>query len=396
MRKQPTTALPLTLLHAARGLGGLLDRDAVARFERAFAGYIGCSHAIAVGSGTTALYLCLAALSRMKSGRDEVMLPAYSVPTLIHAVRLAGLRPVYCDVAPETFNMDPASMYSAVTKRTLAIVPFHMFGFPCTLDRALKLGRERGIFIIEDACQALGATLAGKRVGSIGDAGFFSLCKGKIISTFRGGVVTTNDQCVAENIRELSLLLPPADARFRFFQPFIMAAFSLSMRPWFYGAFYPLIARFKSTTLHESFHPARFTRYSAASACEQLRLLDRWIETRRRNGLTVMEGLTGDDGLALPRIIGGAEPSFNHIPIVFRDRSRMEETEKRLREAGIDTARMYERPVHRCYPELGYPLDPESFPGAAYIAPRLLTLPAHPYLTDRDVARMVETVLSTK
>ena len=395
MRKQPTTAVPLTLLHVARGLGGLFDPDAVARFERAFADYIGCAHAIAVGSGTAAFHLCLAALARMKPGRDEVMLPAYSVPTLIHAVRLAGLRPVYCDVEPDTFNMDPESMSSVVTGRTLAVVPFHMFGFPCALDRAIELGRKRGIFVIEDACQAPGAKLAGKKVGSIGDAGFFSLCKGKIISTFRGGLVTTDNPRIAEDVRELSRLLPPADARFRALQPFIMAAFSLSMRPLVYGALYPLIARFKSTTLHESFHPSLLTRYAAAAAVGQLHRLDRWIEARRRNGHAVMDGLAGDDGLVLPRIIEGAEPSFNHIPVVFRDRSRMEEAQKRLWEAGIDTARMYERPVHRCYPELGYPLDPEPFPGAAYIAPRLLTLPAHPYLSENDVVRMVETVRNT-
>lgn len=396
MSRQPTTAVPLTLLHVAQGLGGFLDTGAVARFERAFAAYTGCSHAIATGSGTTAFYLCLAALARMKPGRDEVILPAYSVPTVIHAVRLAGLRPVYCDVERETFNMDPASMSSVVTERTLAIVPFHMFGFPCALDRAMELGRERDIFVIEDACQALGARFGGKMAGSIGDVGFFSLCKGKILSTFRGGVVTTDDPRIQEDIRELSRLLPPPDVRFRLFQPIIMAVFSFSMRPWFYGAFYPLIARFKSTTLHESFHPSRLTRYGAAAAGAQLFSLDQWVEKRRRLGKAMLEGLAGDDGLILPRIIRGAEPSFNHMPIVFRDLGRMEEVRKRLWKAGIDTARMYECPVHHIYRELGYPLDPDPFPGAAYIAPRLVTIPSHPYLADGDAARIVETVLSTR
>jgi len=376
MRKQPTTALPLTLRHVVRGLPGVFDPKAAESFERAF-------------------YLILAACARLLPGRDEVILPDYSVPTVIHAVRLAGLKPVYCDIRRGTLNMDPESMEKVAGDRTLAVVPFHMFGFPCAMDRALDLGRATGAFVIEDACQAIGASLSGRRLGSIGDAGFFSLCKGKIISTFRGGVVTTNDPRIAEAVREISKSLPPVERWFRLAQPLVMAALSLSMRPWFYGALYPLVARFKSTTLHESFHPSGFTRYGAAEAAVLLGEIDRWIDDRRRNGGALAEGLAGDDGLIVPEVIPGAKPSYNHLPIVFTDRERMIETERRLWERGIDTARMYERPVHHIYSELGYPLEPDPFPEATFVAPRLLTLPSHPYLRPKDIRAMIETVRST-
>ncbi len=395
MRKQPTTALPLTLGQVARGLRGMADDHIPSRFEQRFAQHVGAGAGVAAGSGTAAFYLLLSAMKRLRPGRDEVVLPAYSVPTLIHAVRKAGIRPVYCDVETDTFNMDPVSMEAAVTGRTLAIVPFHNFGFPGTMDRALEIGREREIFIIEDSCQALGAKLHGKRVGTFGDAGFFSLCKGKIISTFRGGIAVTSDERIAAELRNCERELPPQGAGFRYLQPPLMAALSLAMRPWFYGTFFPLVSRFKSTTVHESFHPARFTAYGAGLGTVLLGELDRWIDTRREVGNALMQGLRDDDGLILPRIIEGAEPSFNHVPLVFRDIRRLEETQRRLWKRGIDTARMYERPVHRIYPELGYPESPEPFPGAAYIAPRLLTLPSHPYLGLTDVRTMIETVRET-
>lgn len=396
MNKQPTTAVPLTIGHVARGLPGLFDPRAREKFERAFADSVGCAHAVAAGSGTTAFYLLLAAYARMKPGLDEVVIPAYSVPTLIHAVRLAGLKPVYCDVEPGTLNMDPASMEAVMTGRTLALVPFHMFGFPCTMDRALALGREKGVFVIEDACQALGAELGGRKVGSIADSGFFSLCKGKIISVFKGGVVTTNDPATAEAVREIDRGLPRQSLGFRCMQPPLLAAFSLSMRPWFYGTFFPLVARFKSTTLHESFHPARFTRYGAAVSKDLLDSLDRWVAARRTVGHAVLDGLSGDDGIMLPRIIEGASPSFNHVPVVFKEEERLREAQRLLWDHGIDTARMYERPVHHIYRELGYTLDPEPFPGAAFVAPRLVTLPSHPYLGHGDVKIMIDAVRASR
>ena len=395
MRKQPTTALPLTLGQVARGLWGAFDNRSIERFERRFAQYIGTGHAVAAGSGTAAFYLLLTAMARLRPGRDEVILPAYSVPTLIHAVRLAGIRPVYCDVETDTFNMDPVSMEAMVTGRTLAIVPFHNFGFPGTLDRAMEIGRERGIYVIEDACQALGAKLRGKRAGTLGNAGFFSLCKGKIISTFRGGIAVTGDERLAGELRVLEPELPPQGAVFRYIQPPLMAALSLAMRPWFYGTFFPLVSRFKSTTVHESFQPARFTSYGAELGTVLLGELDRWTTARQGIGHALMNGLRGEEGIILPRIIEGAEPSFNHVPVVFHDIRRLEETQRRLWTRGIDTARMYERPVHRIYPDLGYPESPEPFPGATYIAPRLLTLPSHPYLTPSDVDIIIETVRGT-
>jgi len=387
--------VPLTLLHVLRGLGGINPRREIAAFEDAFAAFNGSAHAITVGNGTTALYVTLLAMKEMMPGRDEVVLPAYTVPTLTLAFNEAGLKTVLCDVDRATFNMEPGSMAGVVTDRTLAVIPVHMFGFPCTLDKTLEIGRERGVFVLEDACQAPGAKLGGRCVGSIGDAGIFSLCKGKNISTFHGGIVTTDNDVMAEKIRSIVATLPPRGLVYRTAVPAVLAAFSLAMRPWFYGSFYPFIARFKSTEVHEAFHPSVYNGFMAGVGNALVPNLAAWNSERAENGRAIINGLEGADGLLLPRIINTAEPVFNHVPIVFDDTERVDTVQRLLFERGIDTGRMYEHPIHHIYDWLEYDREIEPFPDAAYIAPRLLTLPSHPYLTGRDIDIMIETVHST-
>jgi len=395
MSKQPSTAVPLKLRHVLSGMKGLSGEGKIRKFEAAFAEFNGSRHAVTAGNGTTAMYISLLAMKELKPDRNEVILPAYTVPAITHAFNRAGLKTVLCDIDRETFNMDPESMASVVTDRTLAVIPVHMFGFPCNLDKALQVGKERGAFVIEDACQAPGARLNGKRVGTFGDSGFFSLCKGKNVSTFHGGILVTDSDDLAGRARKIVKTLPPRSFTYRMSIPAVLAAFSFAVRPWFYGIFYPMIARFKDTTVHETFHPTVYNGFMAGVGNALLPRLEEWNAVRARNGLALMEGLEGDDGLIMPRIIEGAEPVFNHLPLVFHDIGRMEKAQEQLFERGIDTGRMYERPINHIFDWLEYERDPEPFPDAAYIAPRLLTLPTHPYITERDNRIMIETVKNT-
>ncbi len=382
MRKQPSTAVPLKIPHVLAGVPGVLG-DGIGAFERSFAAMNGSTHAVAVGNGTTALYVALLAMKERAPDRDEVVLPAYTVPTLTLAFNRAGLKTVLCDVDRETFNMDPRSMAEVVTGRTLAVIPVHMFGFPCTMRETIALAEERGFFVLEDACQAPGARLDGKRVGSIGDAGIFSFCKGKNISTFHGGMVTTDDDGLAESIRGHVASLPPRSFTYRAGTPVLLGAFSFAMRPWFYGAFYSAIANFKSTEVHEKFHPTVYNRFMAGVGNAVLPNLDRWNAARAKRGRTIISGLEGAAGVTAPREIEESEPVYNHVPLVFDDPSHVERAEKLLFDRGIDTGRMYERSINHIYDWLDYPDDPEPFPDAAYIAPRLLTLPSPPVAASR-------------
>jgi len=153
LRKIPTTAAPISFLEILGGLRSLVSaRSLVREFELAFAAYIGTKYAFAVNSGTTAFYIILKAM-RQFSDKDEVILPAYTVPTLTLPIHKAGLKTKLCDVGATTFNMNYGSVLKSVTTRTLCIVPVHMFGFPCDVDYLLRFGKENDVFVFETCSQ---------------------------------------------------------------------------------------------------------------------------------------------------------------------------------------------------------------------------------------------------
>jgi dTDP-4-amino-4,6-dideoxygalactose transaminase len=375
------------MMDALSGLGALgPSRGPVVAFEKAFAEYLGVKYCLAVNKGTTGLYLGIQAMKTLRR-KTEVLLPAYTVPTLTLAMNKAGLKTRLCDISLETFNMDPVSAGQCASKDTLCIVPVHMFGFPCEMDEIKKICGDLGAFMLEDPAQAMGAELHGRKVGTYGDTALFSLCKGKVISTFQGGLaVTDNDELASLMARERGKLPPAQDS---LLTPGVLLAFSLAMRPLIYGALFPLISRFKSTEVHEHFDPFQFTGYKAAVALRLLPKMDEIIAARTRIGMAMYRELKDLSGLRLPAIIPGAKPAFNHFPVLFDDLKKLEKIEKTLWEKGIDTARFYKLPIHRIY-DLGYRLNPDPFPNATYLAERLLVFPSHPYMTDSDVAKIID------
>src|SRR6202166_1824388 len=170
-------------------------------FEQATARYIGTSHAIAVNSGTSGLHLCIRALGI--SDGDEVIAPSFTFIAVANALRYERATPVFVDIDPTTLNLDPSRIEEAITPRTRAIVVVHTFGLPAALAEILEIARRHQLFVIEDACEALGAEYAGRRVGSFGDAGVFGFYPNKQITTGEGGVIVTNDPRIAVLARKL-------------------------------------------------------------------------------------------------------------------------------------------------------------------------------------------------
>ncbi len=370
--------MPLSVGDILKGFSA--TKSCIEEFEGGFAEYIKVRHCIAANKGTTALYLILKAMGKL-SGREEVILPAYTVPTLTLAMDKAGLKTRLCDISDESFNMDAGSLEQHITKNTLCVIPVHMFGFPCALKRIKDLCLDRNALMIEDPAQAMGAEIDGEKVGSFGDAGFFSLCKGKIISTFSGGLAVTDNDELASIIKLERDSLPASGNGL--LTPAVLIAFALAMRPHVYGLFYPVISRFKSTEVHEDFSPQRYTDFQAAVGVSLLKKMDSIIDARRRMGMALYDTLKNYDWIRLPQIVSGTKPVFNHLPVVFKDVRRLERVREILWRKGIDTARMYMKPVHHIY-DLGYNLSPDPFPKASYIAERLIVLPTHPYMTESD------------
>lgn len=173
----------------------------VERFEAEFARFVGTKHAVACSSGTAALHLALWALG-VKEG-DEVIVPALTFVATANAVRYCGARPVFADVLPDTWCIDPESVKRLITKRTVGIVPVHLYGNPADMYELDRIAHLHHLFLLEDAAEAHGATCGNLRVGNLGNAGTFSFYGNKIITTGEGGMVTTNNAEMAGRMRQL-------------------------------------------------------------------------------------------------------------------------------------------------------------------------------------------------
>ncbi|MDI6701315.1 MAG: DegT/DnrJ/EryC1/StrS family aminotransferase [bacterium] len=173
----------------------------ISEFEKKFAKYIGVKYALATSNGTTALHLALVSLG---IGKDsEIIIPDLTFIATANAVTYTGAKPVMVDIDPETWCMDPKVVKKAVTEKTKAIIPVHLYGHPVNMDEINKIAREHGLYVVEDAAEAHGAEYKGKKVGSLGDCGVFSFYGNKIITTGEGGMIITNDEKLYEKAKFL-------------------------------------------------------------------------------------------------------------------------------------------------------------------------------------------------
>jgi dTDP-4-amino-4,6-dideoxygalactose transaminase len=285
--------------------------------------------------------------------------------------------------------MDFDYLSDVVNENTLCVLPIYHFGFPYKIDIPLRFASEKKFFILEDTAQAPGATLNGKKVGTLGDAGCFSLCRGKNFSTVSGGMLITDSNELANIIREEKNMLPRQNLAFKLTIPLILSLYSLVTRPFNYGLFYRLIAPLKHTTIHESFDSKQYSDFQAVIGLDLLKKLDGFNEIRRKKGMALYEALKDNEQILLPKITEGSSPVFNHLPVVFKEIKSLEWVQRKLWKGGIDTGRMYLKPVHHLY-DLGYDRQKELFPNALYIAERLITVPTHPYLDDESIETIID------
>jgi perosamine synthetase len=336
--------------------GRLAQGPMVARLEEAFAGLVGTRHAIATSSGTTALVAAIEALE-LQPG-DEVLTSPFTFVATLNAVLEAGATASFVDIGDD-FAIDPASVSAAISDRTRVLLPVHLYGLPADMSVLGPLASEHGLAVVEDAAQAIGATVGDRQVGSFG-AGCFSLYATKNITTGEGGMITTDDDELAERIR----LLRNQGTRVRY--------------------------------LYEiPGHNYRMTELQAAVGVPQLRRLDATTERRRHNAEILGAGLRDVPGLVLPTIPPGREHVWHQYTVRVTDDARCDRDGlvAALDERGIDAGVYYPRVVfdYPCYRE--HPrVSVADVPRAAAAARQVVSLPVHPGLRDADVATVVEAV----
>ena len=273
-------------------------------FEAAFAAYTGCAHAIAVCNGTVSLHVALAAL-RIGPG-DEVILPAHTIISCLDAVLYVGATPVIVDVEPDIYTLDPAQLERALSPRTKAIMPVHIFGHPADMDPINAFAAKHKLFVIEDAAEAHGATYKGRMCGSLGDIGSFSFYANKLITTGEGGMVVTNSAALAERMRLLKDLCHMPKQRFH----------------------------------HEEMgFNYRMTNLQAALGCAQMPHAVEYLQRKQRMGARYTKELAGLRGLVTPAVRPWAVSSYWMYAVRITPEAGMtrDEFRKRLLEKGVDT-----------------------------------------------------------
>ncbi len=325
-------------------------------FEQGFARAVKARFAVAVSSGTAALYIAYRAL--LKPG-DEVIVPDFTFVATASMVRAAGATPVLADVDPSTFTLDPSAVERRITPRTRALAPVHLFGHPADIARLTRLARRHNLRLIWDAAQAHGARFRRQDVGSFADVVCYSFYPSKNMTTGEGGMLTTSDPLLASEFR---LLRSHGEEE-----------------------------RYRHVRLGFNF---RLTDVAAALGDAQLARLPAAVSQRRRNAAILSRELAGLPGVQTPSIAPWATHAFNLFTVrldpQILDISR-EEFQGELARRGVETAVHYPRPLHRQPIFRGYGTD-RDFPVSTRLAETVISLPVHPALSNQDLRLIVHAV----
>jgi dTDP-4-amino-4,6-dideoxygalactose transaminase len=314
-------------------------------FEREFSRYVGAKYGVGVNSGSDALFLTLKALGI--GANSEVITVSHTFVSTVDSIVRCGAQPVFVDVEPDTYCIDTAKIEEKITERTKAILPVHLYGHPASLDQILKIARQYGLAVVEDACQAHGAEYKGKKVGSFGNAGCFSFYPVKNLGAYGdGGMVTTNDRSVAERVK-------------------LLRNYGQSRK------YYHDLVGINS----------RLDELQAAMLRVKLSRLDEWNEKRRRLA-ELYEEILGQADVVLP-----SERTYaKHVYHVFVIRlAGRDSCQRFLQKSGIETQIHYPIPVHKqkAYTAFGRTKDLSV---TQTICNEILSLPLYPSLTDEEVA----------
>lgn len=329
--------------------GGLAQGPQVAAFETEFSDLVGGAHCVAVNSGTSALHMALIALG--VSHGDEVIVPSFTFAATANSVALTGATPVFVDIDERTFCMDPQAVASAITARTKAVMPVHLYGHPADMTHIGALARDHGLLVLEDAAQAHAASWDGVSVGALGDAAAFSFYPTKNMTSGEGGMVTTGSQDVARTVRLL-----------------------------------------RNQGMEQRYHNeivgfnTRMTDIHAAIGRVQLGKLAGWTAQRQSNAQFLTENLRG---VVTPFVDPRAVHVYHQYTIRVPGHDR-DAFVSALADKGVGSGVYYPIPVHRL-PSFDLDVD---LPVTARVADEVISLPVHPSLTQSDLETVVSAVNS--
>jgi len=335
---------------------GLGNGPNVLRFERAFAEFVKSKHAIAVNSGTAALHSALLAVGVSRG--DEVILPSFTFVATAEMIVLAGAKPVFVDINPETYTIDPAKIEEAITDKTKAMIPVDLYGLSADMEVIREIAEKHGLKIIEDAAQAHGALYKGDPPGKFADIACWSFYASKNMTTGEGGMITTNDDELADKLR---CIRSHGEKR-----------------------------KYHSQMLG---HNYRMPEIEAAIGYIQLKKLPKFLEKRRRNAEKLTEKLEECNKIVLPKEPDGYKHSWYLYTIRLKDANAAERDAfaEKLKSCGIGVGIYYHTPIHMMdyYRQFGGYRLPETEKASQQV----LSLPVHPGVSEEQASFIADTVI---
>jgi perosamine synthetase len=331
--------------------GMLVQGPRTAKLEEKFAAVCGTKHAIATSCGTTALHVAL--LAHQIGPGDEVITTPFTFMASVNCILYVGAKPVFVDIDEETFNINPALIEAAITPKTKAILPVHLYGYPCDMDAISGIAEKHGLVIVEDACQAVGAKYHEKPVGSFG-TGCFSLYATKNIMSGEGGMITTNDDALAQRCRMIR---------------------NHGMQRRYYHDM--LGYNFRMSDLH------------AAIGLVQIDRLAEFTEKRRANALYLNEHIKS---VITPEVRPGYDHVWHQYTVRIDGKRDRDAAVKKLNEAGVGTGIFYPIPANKQSYMVSDGYGDIILPVTERLVNKVISLPVHPQLSQADLETIVAEV----
>ena len=394
-RTIPPAAAPIYFRDIINGFKGLLNgNQEIKRFEHELSDYFNVKNIFLVSSGKCALTLILEALHDLQPERNEVLIPAYICFSVPSAIVRAGLKVILCDVDPDTLTFNLYHLRRIIKERSeqlLAIVPAHLFGLPVNMDDIKNIIRDPSITIVEDAAQTMGADYKGRYFGTIGDVGFFSLGRGKALSTIEGGVILTNRGDIAKKLKSAydtlatynSLRLIALIAK-----SFLLWVFS---RPNFFWLPKSLpFLRVGDTLYDRNFKKLILSCYQAGTAKNWKDKLHRFSKIRQKNSQLWFHLLKS---FKFKLYSANSDPFYLRFPVRVDDKEIKDELLKVSNNDGLGIMFTYPTSIN-LIPELRTDFAERQFANAEQMAEKIVTFPVHPFVKERDIANIMKSLNS--
>jgi len=366
-------------------------------FKEAIQNYFGVKHCLLINSGRAALTSILMAF-KQGDDRDEVIIPSYTCFSVPAAIVRAGLKIMLCDIELETLDFNYDQLEKCISEKTLAIIPCHLFGLVADVNRVIEIAKVKKVWVIEDAAQAMGAKLQEKYVGSIGDVGFFSLGRGKPMTTMGGGIIVTNDDHLEANISsQLEALIQNSQFKTQNFKLFVYnLVYSIFLNPRLYWIPDRLPFLHLGETIYDpNFSIGPFAAIQAQQGLIGLKRLEMENALRYRRGLELSRRFKKGDGIIAPKLLDSSVPIYLRFPVYLSDKIHRDKAYQNLKTRGLGSHFMYPSSIYEIKGIKVHPSCKGNDKNGRKVSRKLLTLPTNRFLKEDRIKEM-ENILMNK